>query len=81
MAEIPQRDTQWDDGAVFWGTLIGFGAGGCLWLFLSPIRGLLNRQRMMQIQTDVQEQINRDPVAESLAEGKALAQQRNQRDQ
>lgn len=74
MPETRQR-REWDDGAVFWGTLIGFGAGGCLWLFLSPIRGLLNRQRMMQLQTDVHDQLSRDPVAESLADGKALAKQ------
>lgn len=78
MAETPQRRDQLDEGALFWGTVMGFGVGGCLWLFLTPIRGLLNQRRMRQIQTDVQAQLSRDPVAESLAEGKALAQERQQ---
>ncbi|MEL7433692.1 MAG: YtxH domain-containing protein [Chloroflexota bacterium] len=68
----PNRRLNLHDATVFWGTLIGFFIGGILWLFRVPKRGEDTRHEIVSTSREI---IERDPVKESLAEGKALAQE------
>lgn len=64
------------DATVFWGAIIGFFAGAIVWLFRVPKRGEDTRQEIVETGRDI---IDRDPVKDSLAEGKALAQEHRQK--
>ena len=64
------------DATVFWGAIIGFFVGTIVWLFRVPKRGEDTRQDIVETGRDL---IDRDPVKDSLAEGKALAQERHQK--
>lgn len=63
------------DVTLFWGTIIGFFVGAIVWLFRVPKRGEDTRQEIIETGRDI---IDRDPIKDSLAEGKALAQKRRQ---
>lgn len=61
---VPER---LDDGAVFSGFLLGVIIGALWWLWRSPRSGRELRQ-------DLSERLEQDPVADSIAAGKAAAQ-------
>lgn len=63
------------DASVFWGTIIGFFVGAFVWLFRVSKRGEDTRKEIVETGRDI---IERDPVKESLEEGKALAKQHQQ---
>lgn len=64
------------DSTVFWGALVGFVAGAIVWLFRVPKRGEDTRQDIIQTGRDI---VDRDPVKDSLAEGKSLAKEHRQK--
>jgi|GEM_PF-6147665 len=63
------------DASVFWGTIIGFLVGAIVWLFRVPKRGEDTRKDIVETGRDI---IERDPVKDSLEEGKTLAKQHQQ---
>lgn len=69
--ETSPKSPRWrlDDGTMFWGILIGLVMGIVAWLPRLPRSGT-------QTQQQLRETLERDPIEESIAEGKALAQQR-----
>jgi gas vesicle protein len=68
-----------DDGAVFWGAILGFMAGAIVWFFNLPRRGIITRQTLRGAGDNLRERLEAtDPVTESIEEGKALARQRQQ---
>jgi gas vesicle protein len=76
----PDDDTRnLDDGAVFWGTMIGFLTGAIVWFFNVPRRGIITRKALRGAGDNLLERLEAtDPVTESMEEGKALARQRQQ---
>lgn len=81
-SEVAKRALiQLDADSLFWGFIWGLALGGLLALFLSPRSGKENRQQIttsgQQIRRQVEEAVTpTDPVAESIAEGKAAARRR-----
>lgn len=73
MNKIPR--VKFHDVTLFWGTIIGFVAGAIIWLFRVPKRGEDTRQDIIETGRDL---IDRDPVKDSMAEGKSLAQKHRQ---
>jgi hypothetical protein len=65
------------EGAVFQGFLLGAIVGGLMWLWRLPQSGDALRARLFGAGRDLRERLTPgDPVADSLAEGKAIARQR-----
>ena len=70
---------QLDEGAVFWGAIVGFMVGGLVWFFNAPRRGLITRKALRGAGDNLRERLEAtDPVTDSIEEGKALAKQRQQ---
>ncbi|MCU0514207.1 MAG: hypothetical protein MUE40_16750 [Anaerolineae bacterium] len=66
-----------EDAAVFRGFVLGALIGALLWWWRLPGSGPENRARLTGAGQSLRQQlVPADPVAESLAEGKALAQRR-----
>lgn len=69
-----------DNGMIVFGIILGVVVGGLIALFKSPTSGiLLNRQIGVPgqgVRSTLSAVIPRDPVAESMAEGKAAARRR-----
>jgi gas vesicle protein len=65
--------------SVLQGFLVGFLVGALLWLWRLPQRGATNRERLVNAPRDLREKLDAtEAVSQSIAEGKALAQQRKQ---
>jgi gas vesicle protein len=70
-----------DAGALTWGFVTGLILGGLIMLFRAPRSGLATRRQIsstgQQLRTQIETALTPvDPVAESLAEGKAAARRR-----
>jgi gas vesicle protein len=70
-----------DTGALVLGTLLGLIVGGIFALFRVPRSGAATRRQISDVSQELREQIEEaitpvDPIAESLAEGKAAARRR-----
>lgn len=70
-----------DIGALLGGVLVGLIAGGLLALFRAPRSGRETRRQLTEASHELRDQIEEavtpvDPVAESMAEGKAAARRR-----
>ncbi len=75
------NDNTLNTGALIWGFLIGLVIGGVAALFRAPRSGNEMRQMLAESEQNLREKIEAtvipvDPVAESLAEGKAAARRR-----
>jgi gas vesicle protein len=67
------------EASVLQGFLVGFLVGALLWLWRLPQRGAANRERLVNAPRDLREKLDAtEAVSQSIAEGKALAQQRKQ---
>jgi gas vesicle protein len=70
-----------DSGSLAFGFVIGSVIGGVIALFLNPRSGVQARQQLAETSTNLRAQLEEvvvpaDPLAESLAEGKAAARRR-----
>jgi gas vesicle protein len=69
-----------DDGALFWGFLIGLLMGAAAALFRVPRSGDAMRQQINDLGHNLRHKIESavptDPIAESISEGKAAARRR-----
>ncbi len=70
-----------DIGALIWGLIFGLIGGGLAALFFAPRSGTETRQQLSETSQQLREKLEAgltptDPVAESLAEGKAAARRR-----
>jgi len=69
-----------DSSAIGWGFVIGMLLGGIGALFKAPKRLFLNRERLAETGQSLRSKLEAvapsDPVADSIAEGKAAAQRR-----
>jgi len=66
-----------DEQSLFWGVVLGIFVGAATWLFHSPQRGLIARGGLWGAGKALRQRIEaQDPVADSLAEGKAVARRR-----
>jgi gas vesicle protein len=73
-----------DSGALIWGLLLGLIVGGLAALFKAPISGKAFREQVSEsvnttgqnLRSAVEAAVPADPVAESLAQGKAAARRR-----
>lgn len=89
MANNQEMPNKLDDGALFWGFLVGFVASGIALLLRVPQRGLLMRWRdegapaalrdSGQVLRSRIEAVTTDPVERSITEGKAAARSRRSR--
>lgn len=70
MSEHETSRFRLDEGAFFWGAIVGFFVGALVWLWRVPQRGTETRQRLLN---SGKELIERDSLEESLAEGRAIA--------
>ncbi len=76
-----QNNIDIDGEKVFWGFFFGLAVGAVAALFASPRSGSETRQQLTESGQQLREKIEAtvtptDPVAESLAEGKAAARRR-----
>ncbi len=77
-------DSELDSGLLIFGLLLGLAVGGLVTLFKAPTSGRALRRQMSDSVTDagqnlragIEAVVPTDPVAESLAEGKAAARRR-----
>lgn len=74
-------DDRLDTGALLFGAVVGLIVGGIVALFRVPRSGAATRSQISQAGQELREQIEEaitpaDPVAESMAEGKAAARRR-----
>lgn len=70
-----------DAGALVWGVILGLIVGGVAALFGVPRSGTATRQQISETGQNLRDKVETslkpaDPVAESLAEGKAAARRR-----
>lgn len=70
-----------DAGMLFWGFVMGTLLGGVFALFRTPQIGFLRRPQLGETNQTLRERIEStlkptDPIAESIAEGKAAARRR-----
>lgn len=75
------NDSPLNMSALIWGLLIGLVLGGVAALFRAPRSGNETRQLLAESEQSLREKIEAtvipiDPVAESMAEGKAAARRR-----
>lgn len=76
-----RNDNALNMGALIWGFLMGLVIGGAAALFRTPRSGNEMRQLLAESEQNVRQKIEAavipaDPVAESMAEGKAAARRR-----
>ena len=74
-------DDRLDSGALLVGLLMGLLAGGLIALFRAPRKGSVTRRQIVGAGHDLRQHLEEavtplDPIAESMAEGKAAAQRR-----
>jgi gas vesicle protein len=69
-----------DDGSLFWGFFVGLLAGSIVALFSAPQSGRVTRRQISSAGQNAREKLEAavptDPVADSIAEGKAAARRR-----
>lgn len=81
---MKRNDNELDSGMLIFGLLVGFMVGGLVTLFKAPKSGAALRQDVTEsvsetgqnLRAAVESVVPSDPVAESLAEGKAAARRR-----
>ena len=78
---MKQDQGGFDGGLLIVGLLIGLVAGGLVTLFKAPVSGKAFRQQIasetgQNLRTTIEAVVPSDPVAESMAEGKAAARRR-----
>jgi gas vesicle protein len=69
-----------DNGLLVFGIIAGFLIGGLVTLFTAPTSGVALRRQIgasgQNVRATLESVVPRDPVAESMAEGKAAARRR-----
>lgn len=71
------RPARWDEGSVFWGFILGLLGGAIVALLKLPRSGMGNLRQLTSLGQNLRESMTpTDSVAESLAEGKAVARRR-----